>query len=449
MKRETMAHRFFKLGLLALTVLIGWKVGAPQAWAQPAVSSEVFYDQLAPAGDWLYVSPYGQVWQPRGVGPDFRPYASSGHWVYTDYGWSFVSDYNWGWATFHYGRWALDPGYGWVWVPGYDWAPAWVDWRYGGGYIGWAPLAPFGARIVIEAYYPAWCFVPTRYFLERNFYHYAAPIDRVHRVFGITAPNRNEVVYSGTHWYAGPPPGHVAQEAGRPVHAVSVTPPAPGIVRPVQVGAPAGVASSGPSARPVPGSPGGTASPSAHFNPGAGWGLSHGQAVGGTAVSPAPPYPFHSGGAPVPPAPQPGPGPGAPGGIRMRPGWGGHPQAPSPMPAAPPPGRSGTPAPHGQFMNPEPPRTMPVSPAPPTYHSVPYPQQARMSPPAQAAPVRDQRPAMQQSMRHESPPIPRGAPVMNQAPVSHPGPVGRQEGMAPVPSHGGGVAAHPWTSKFH
>ncbi len=104
MKRETMAHRFFKLGLLALTVLIGWKVGAPQAWAQPAVSSEVFYDQLAPAGDWLYVSPYGQVWQPRGVGPDFRPYASSGHWVYTDYGWSFVSDYNWGWATFHYGR---------------------------------------------------------------------------------------------------------------------------------------------------------------------------------------------------------------------------------------------------------------------------------------------------------------------------------------------------------
>jgi hypothetical protein len=266
------------------------------------------------------------------------------------------------------------------------------------------------------------------------------------------------VVYSGTRWYAGPPPGRVAQEVGHPVHPVSVTPPAPGIVQPVHVGTPAGVASSGPSVRPAPGSPA-AAPPGAHFNPGAGWGPSHGQAVGGTAVSPAPPprmqvqpgspvgvpaapYPFHSGGAPVPAAPQPGPGPGAPGGIRMQPGWGGHPQAPSPMPAAPPPGRSGAPAPHGQFMNPEPPRTMPVGPAPPTYHSVPYPEHARMSPPAQAAPVRDHGPAMQQSMRYESPAIPRGAPVMNQAPVSHPGPV------APAPGHGGGVAAHPWTSKF-
>jgi hypothetical protein len=27
-------------------------------------------------------------------------------------------------------------------VPGYQWAPAWVSWRYGGGYCGWAPLPP-------------------------------------------------------------------------------------------------------------------------------------------------------------------------------------------------------------------------------------------------------------------------------------------------------------------
>jgi hypothetical protein len=467
MKRETMAHRFFKLGLLSLTVLTGWRVGVPQAWAQPSVSADAFYDQLAPVGDWLYVSPYGRVWQPRGVGPDFRPYATSGHWVYTDYGWSFVSDYPWGWATFHYGRWALDPDYGWIWVPGYEWAPAWVDWRYGGGYIGWAPLAPFGARIVIEVHYRSWCFVPTRYFLERNFYHYAAPIDRVHGAFVGSAPARNEVVYSGTRWYAGPPPGRVAQEAGRPVQPVSVTPPAPGIIQPVRIGTPAGVPSSGPSARPPPGLPGpASPSPGAHFNPGAGGGPSHGQAVGGTPVNPAPPprmpgqpgspvgvpvapYPSpHSGGTPVPAAPQPGPGPGAPGGIRMQPG-------PSPMPAAPPAGRSGTPAPHGQFMNPEPPRTMPVSPAPPTYHSVPYPPQVRMSPPPQAAPVRDHGSAMQPSMRYESPAIPRGAPVMNQAPASHPAPVMNQAPAshpapvaAPAPSHGGGVPAHPGTSKF-
>ncbi|HEX4138962.1 MAG TPA: DUF6600 domain-containing protein, partial [Candidatus Methylacidiphilales bacterium] len=29
-----------------------------------------------------------------------------------------------------------------VWVPGYTWAPAWVSWRYGDGYVGWAPLPP-------------------------------------------------------------------------------------------------------------------------------------------------------------------------------------------------------------------------------------------------------------------------------------------------------------------
>ena len=33
-------------------------------------------------------------------------------------------------------------GTGWVWVPGYTWAPAWVSWRYGDGYAGWAPLPP-------------------------------------------------------------------------------------------------------------------------------------------------------------------------------------------------------------------------------------------------------------------------------------------------------------------
>ena len=33
-------------------------------------------------------------------------------------------------------------GTGWCWVPGYTWGPAWVSWRYGDGYCGWAPLPP-------------------------------------------------------------------------------------------------------------------------------------------------------------------------------------------------------------------------------------------------------------------------------------------------------------------
>jgi hypothetical protein len=31
---------------------------------------------------------------------------------------------------------------GWVWVPGREWGPAWVDWRRGTRYFGWAPLPP-------------------------------------------------------------------------------------------------------------------------------------------------------------------------------------------------------------------------------------------------------------------------------------------------------------------
>ena len=69
-----------------------------------------------------------------------------GHWVYTDeWGWYWVSDDDeddWGWVTYHYGRWAFDRRLGWFWVPGDEWAPAWVDWRYGGDYVGWAPLPP-------------------------------------------------------------------------------------------------------------------------------------------------------------------------------------------------------------------------------------------------------------------------------------------------------------------
>src|SRR5262249_7535871 len=127
----------------------------------PREPDQVFQETLAPYGEWIVVAPYGRVWSPRmgEVGPDFRPYYTRGHWVHTSYGWSFESDWDWGWIPFHYGRWYLDSGYGWVWVPGKSWAPAWVTWRYGGGYVGWAPLQPAGSAIVAESYNPTWCFV--------------------------------------------------------------------------------------------------------------------------------------------------------------------------------------------------------------------------------------------------------------------------------------------------
>jgi len=104
-------------------------------------SFQTFYDQLGDQGNWVQTDDYGYVFQPNVSDPNWAPY-TDGHWVYTDEGWTWVSDEPWGWATYHYGRWANIDGTGWVWVPGYRWAPAWVSWRYGGGYCGWAPLPP-------------------------------------------------------------------------------------------------------------------------------------------------------------------------------------------------------------------------------------------------------------------------------------------------------------------
>lgn len=102
-----------------------------------------FYTRLEPQGEWRETSNYGYVWQPRVAweSRDWRPY-TNGRWVYTDAGWTWISDEPFGWATYHYGRWTRLQGIGWVWVPGNEWAPAWVSWRTGGDYVGWAPLPP-------------------------------------------------------------------------------------------------------------------------------------------------------------------------------------------------------------------------------------------------------------------------------------------------------------------
>lgn len=100
-----------------------------------------FFDVLAPYGRWLLIDG-DWCWQPTAamVSLEWSPYYSHGRWVYTNWGWYWVSDYSWGWAPFHYGRWFRHPLYGWLWWPDYEWGPAWVVWRYGGGYWGWAPL---------------------------------------------------------------------------------------------------------------------------------------------------------------------------------------------------------------------------------------------------------------------------------------------------------------------
>jgi hypothetical protein len=135
---------------LALTALLALATGCAATggpWqARPAhvgtrVSVSIFYDDLAPYGHWFAHATFGWVWTPYDVPYGWRPY-THGHWVYTEFGWTWVSHWRWGWAPFHYGRWVFDPGYGWVWIPGTVWGPAWVVWRWSDDWVGWAPLPP-------------------------------------------------------------------------------------------------------------------------------------------------------------------------------------------------------------------------------------------------------------------------------------------------------------------
>ena len=112
----------------------------------PALGPDVdyFYQQLSPYGQWLMAEDGQWYWQPNIIAttPTWRPYYNNGYWTYTDAGWYWTSDYPWAWAVFHYGRWRLDPRFGWIWRPDRVWGPAWVTWRSGGDYCGWATLPP-------------------------------------------------------------------------------------------------------------------------------------------------------------------------------------------------------------------------------------------------------------------------------------------------------------------
>ena len=122
------------------------EAGPATVIASPAESpqSAYFYQELSPYGKWILGEDNEWYWQPNTVvgNVEWRPYWDNGHWIYTDAGWYWGSDYPWGWVAFHYGRWHLHPHHGWIWYPGREWGPAWVTWRSGGDYCGWAPLPP-------------------------------------------------------------------------------------------------------------------------------------------------------------------------------------------------------------------------------------------------------------------------------------------------------------------
>lgn len=177
-----------KLLLLATVVILGWTV------SEANVSFGVFYSSLGSYGEWISIGTGSYAWRPAQVGVGWRPYVD-GRWIWTDDGWYWATDEPWGWATYHYGRWYDDDYYGWVWVPGYDWAPAWVEWRYGGDYIGWAPLGPYAIfsmsfGIHYSHYwstpYRYWSFVDCRHMGSRDMHRYIYRTEDNTRLIGRT-----------------------------------------------------------------------------------------------------------------------------------------------------------------------------------------------------------------------------------------------------------------------
>lgn len=150
-----------------MLVLLGsLSLGPLSAMADLDVSATVriysatdFDAPLGAHGTWVEVGRHGRCWRPAHVAVSWKPY-SVGQWVWTDCGWYWASDEPWAWACYHYGSWVYESGHGWVWVPGIEWAPAWVSWRVGNGYIGWAPVTPSG--IVVTA--PMFVFVESHRF---------------------------------------------------------------------------------------------------------------------------------------------------------------------------------------------------------------------------------------------------------------------------------------------
>ena len=186
-----------------------------------------FDEPLSPYGRWVIIEPYGRCWIPSRVDPDWRPY-SNGSWRRTPAGWYWHSDEPWGWATYHYGRWDFNPGFGWYWVPQTQWAPAWVEWRQGAGYVGWAPLHPsarFSDNGFIERNeHPA----PSRHFVFVEERQFLAPVRPATTVVNNTTIINNTVnisnikVVNNTVINEGPRTTIIEQASGQKVQTVPV-----------------------------------------------------------------------------------------------------------------------------------------------------------------------------------------------------------------------------------
>jgi len=192
-----------KLIILSV-ILIGGLIGASDTNAHHRVSN-YFYTGLQPHGSWIEIDQGVVVWRPTIMRRDWSPYRE-GRWIWTTDGWYWHSYEPFGYITYHYGRWYYDDYYGWLWVPGYEYAPAWVEWRYGDDYIGWAPLHPYTTiYITIGVVYPHsyynpyyhWNFVTYNHFYDPYVYNHCVGPRYKYRVHSRTRYRTNYVRHNG------------------------------------------------------------------------------------------------------------------------------------------------------------------------------------------------------------------------------------------------------------
>ena len=236
-----MKSRLPLLALVAAAALAGGGCAATRDGVhahghEPPVETgaDFFYDDLGPHGLWVDVSPYGTAWCPADVPYGWRPY-TVGYWAYTDYGWMWISEDPWGWVPYHYGRWTFDPYYGWIWIPGDVWAPAWVAWRYGTAWVGWAPLPPeVQWRTGVGLYYSeydldqhiedySWSFSPTEDFVKTRERVHVEPASKNVTLLQVTRNVTKYGVIGTTPVERGLRPAMIEGDAGRRIVQRRVT----------------------------------------------------------------------------------------------------------------------------------------------------------------------------------------------------------------------------------
>jgi len=161
-----------------------------------SVTIQLFYQELAPYGEWRDHTRHGRVFVPFDEG--YRPY-QNGHWVETQEGVEWVSYDAIGWAVTHYGGWIVLEDGRWAWVPDTEWGPGWVEWRYSDEreVVGWAPRLVEGTPPL-----QAWVFIDTTLLLADFVTSYAYSLAEVQTFYSDCAPFATATYTSG---YAGPP----------------------------------------------------------------------------------------------------------------------------------------------------------------------------------------------------------------------------------------------------